>query len=270
MKKFIFFKSLFLYALLGLCSTACNDDDGHIPMPNFEESACRVTFINRPDEIPEGEHAHYTGLEYTGRGYITRVYQTRDTDDDKILFGYGRDTVVIEAEEYAGADLILQYTFKYTNSLLTTIIEYGPEGEELGVREFKYDSKKRLIEETSGGSPYNYTITYTYDNKDNLTKREVFRGDKLTDRETYENYDSNPTPYAGVKGLPAFYFESYSKNNPGKSTRSRDTNGDGSIQSDETEVITYIYTYNSNGYPTKITETGGKFPRTDTFDYACE
>lgn len=270
MKMFNLLKPLFLYAFLSLCSTAC--DDGHVPMPN-PEAACRLTYINMPDEIPEGTHSYYTGIEYNEKGYVTRIYNTRDTDDDEIKFTYNTDNQVIRAESYTG-ELILYDTFEYTNGLLTTITEYTGSGDE---DEFarssftinKYNSKKQLIESKSDDG--SLISTYTYDNKGNLTKTEGFRNGKLYQRTTYENYDSNPTPYSGVKGLPGFYFESYNKNNPRKSTKTEDSNKDGTIDPGESEVVTtYTYTYNSNGYPSEITEMRGKYTISNKYDYACK
>ncbi len=275
MKNFDYFKPMLLCAFIGLSATACNDDNGQVPMPKPEEAACRLQYFDTYYGVDSTnmDRLDYS-IEYNAQGYASRIVNSSFENDPGInIFIYNSDNQIIR-EESSDASMNGYYfldTFEYTNGLLTTTKSYSPgeeENDESRTVKYKYDNKKRLIEERVSEIESDIIYIYTYDNKDNLTKREEFKGERLISRQTYEDYDNNPTPYAGVKGLPGIYFNSYSNNNPRKSTWSKDTNSNRVIESSETSEITYTYTYNNDGCPTQIiTQFGINDPKVEKFYY---
>jgi len=253
MKQFNLLKSLLLCTFLVLCSTACNDDDGQIPMPN-PETECKLISVMDDDT---------TTYAYNTQGYVSSERTTRQGSSSEIKYVYD-DTQVVRADHYYEGESVSEYYYHgYNNdSLLTDVQSAYPDGSDGGELHIEYDSKGRIIVLRDFGVVY---ITYTYDDNDNITKIEMPGAAGAT---IYEDYDNNPTPYSAVKGLPV--YEGRSKNNPGKEIRTTDYNNDGIIQPTEREVITYTYTYNSNGYPTKIVETDRLDIHVKTFAYECK
>lgn len=255
---------LLLYLMLSLSSIACSDDEEENTPDPDNQAACKLTKI-----LPEGED-EYIEIEYTAQGYASKLLAKEVGSNDAgdyTLLTYNADNQLIKAEDYENGQLVYYNTFEYTNGLLTTVKSYD-DGTPDGVLTLKYDSNKRLIEQLSDSG--NYKATYTYDSKGNLTKQERSVSGSLFYMETYENYDDKPTAFSSIQGLPGIYTDNFSKNNPGKSTRSFDSNGNGSIETDESEVITYTYIYNSNGFPTEVTETNSGDTEVTTFSYACQ
>ncbi|MBF9253426.1 hypothetical protein I2I11_08990 [Pontibacter sp. 172403-2] len=270
MKKLIFLKPLLLYAFLGLCSTACNDDDGQVPMPEPEEPACRLTKIINGTYGP-------TVIQYNAQGYVTKLTDEHSNGTETVTYiTYNAQNQAVKAEVH-GSDFSYYYTYEYTNGLAATMKRYSQDGRQEDVRRFTYDSRKRLIEERFGDNDASatYTYAYTYDNNDNLTKWEILYGANVIGWTTYENYDNNPTPYSTLKGVPyhvcVYPYNSLGKNNPGKKAEAVGVDESGTLEPEEIFTYTYTYTYNSESYPTKFVYGGDlSGANGDEFEYQCD
>lgn len=274
MKNLNLLKPLFLFVFLGLCSTACNDDDGQIPMPN-PEVTCRLISSNFADSI-----------EYNAEGYVTKMtsfYTNSDILTETYKFIYNDANLVVREElyldDYLFGDYLASYTtYAYSDGLRTSSTTFSSEGERRSIKTFEYDNKKRLIKSISFIRPIeegsHSTTIYAYDSNDDVIKVEMLyanRSDLITPPDfitTYEDYDNHPAPLSTVKGWPGIEgYRGLSKHNPGKTTYMVDSNDDGIIQpGEEKGVATYHYVYNSEGYPTKITLGDND----ETFAYQCE
>ena len=256
MKKINPIKSLLIYLSLGLCLTACEEDntDPDNPDPdNPAQAGCQLTKV-----MEEGDD-EYGEVAYNAQGYSTKLITKEpgsNATDEYTLFTYNTNNQLVKMENYDDGLLDDDYaTFEYTDNLLTTINNYDGSTLE-SVTTLKYVTDKRVIEYSSDEEGDAYKTTYTYDSKGNVTKEEYFNSNALTSSITYENYDDKHTPYSVLKGVPNVITGNLSQNNAGKMTYSYDSDGDGVIQPGESsDVTTYTYEYNSDGYPTKITET---------------
>lgn len=256
MKRTLITKLKVLLVLLAFGAASCGEENpDDLVTPVDPQSGCRLT------ELREQGDDEVTKVEYNAQGNISKVTETGRGDTDIIAYTYDANNRLIKVEQTNDSDNDYS-AYEYTNGLVSAIKEYDG-----GVLEstitLKYDANKRLIELTEDLDDDIYKVTFEYDNKGNVTKSEAFFDNMLSRRRVFENYDDKKTPLSAVPGLvePSAMA---SKNNPGKETVQYFTDQDGNGQVDaqpyDSRVTTYTYEYNSNGFPTKITqsEAGGR------------
>jgi len=160
-------------------------------------------------------------------------------------------------KHFAGGELSDYKTYEYNDKRLIikeTQFESEDEGEFkiAGYSAFSYNAKNQIIKkeefERKGKSKYEADgyFTYEYDAKGNVSKRIEFSDEKTMQKITEYQYDDKKNPFREFR-LQLFDDEIVSVNNELKNTTK---NAKGNF----TNIGTYTYTYNSNGYPTKVSQ----------------
>ncbi len=260
--------TLFTCALLIISLTACDKEDKEANPTITDESVCKITSLAYPNDTSPNLY------EYNSKGYLTRIINKETQNDEDLVthifsYLYDNNNRLIKSEIHRDGVLGYYITYDY-NGLSVTCKEYNTTGSTPIIMTYKYDAKNRVIEasEVSSGR---YKVMYTYNLKDNLEKKEIFTDGSLSSKVFYFDYDNNPIPHSGVKGLPAFEG-GLSKNNFGKAINYtyEDSNGDGVVEEKSSKSSTYVYEYNSKGYPVKSIRTDENGEEAVTsYNYDC-
>lgn len=206
----------------------------------------------------------------SGTVLLKKTVET-DSEGDKVTTNYvynGNKIVNITVQ--GSSDGIY---FTYTGDLITKM-EFKYEGEVEQINEYKYDSNNRLISYVSiePSEEYGFKESYTYETDGSISVK-TYRGDDLT--QTIANGTRKITFTGGEftkiisTDSPSRSYTYDDKNNPMKNILGYDkisfVDGEASgilhnivsekdIDYDEV-TATYVFTYNSAGYPTKSTES---------------
>jgi YD repeat-containing protein len=191
--------------------------------------------------------------EYANNNGQTALIHVSTTSYIYTLAGLPNTSVNI----YNTAPTQVNYTY-YEKDVLSGVISSRPGG----VSQFFCNSDgqpTKVIDNNTNN------VTYTYDDKKNLTKMEVVRlsgprAGALYQRTNFLSFDDKRSPFSAVKGYwPMTYPQSYNwnfalafcKNNPKQTT----TEIFDVVKNDFVpyETDDYTYVYNEKGYPTQVT-----------------
>jgi len=146
---------------------------------------------------------------------------------------------------------------------------------------YLYDSKDRLIK-VKESTPHitgdaEYDLQITYNDKDNVTALNFVTttGQAGTTTILATNYDDKPNQFAGVKNWPFMMPTDWTSSDPGPIfTALSKNNLLGYTFSAIGFTRTSVFTYNGDGFPTKIVSTNKNASGTASFEenytYACQ
>jgi len=194
--------------------------------------------------------------------------------DEKIIFDYDAQGKCIKTKHFAGED-IDNYT----------VFEYNPGGQLIKSRYYdnvdadtfqlanysvySYDAKKQINKRTDferddeNAKKFDESgfTNYQYDARGNITKSITYNSDGQISQTTTNEYDDKINPIRNFR-LTIFEDELISTNNL---TKCVTVNGKGAKIGD----ASYVYEYNANNYPIKVSQKLLDRKATYQWDYRC-
>lgn len=267
MKKLLpFFGALAL--LLTSCSSDDNNDDANDATSSIKPSKIAYSYANSDSD-------YSLDIKYDGNKLISQT-----TDDGEVYkFTYTGD--VITKVEYFNADKQLEYTteYVYTGGKLTSTTEKANNevlkkaASTYGKTKYTYNADgtitaKRFYEYQDGTEEEQGSVIKITIKDSNYSKAETNFSGNLQYTTTYE-YDSKNNPFKNITGFNLLidWQTDASRNNVTKQTRvTAQVLGKTSV-SDNTQVSTYSYTYDSNNFPTESKFTDNKGTQTQSVKY---
>jgi len=267
----------FILVGLALTTASCKktDDDGS----GDGDPAKKTCYVNKMDY---GDN--YSVLSYNSEHQVIKVENfdslgTPDGSNSQFTYVNGKMETM---ENWDSGVLDSKIIYHYaTTGKPDSAYMWGDEGngfEKLGtyVLTFTGDdlTKTEMVVEYLGQSITVEKTEYTYTNG-NIATMSKYEFDitslslNLISTSTFE-YDNKKSPYRGI-GLDYFFIADdagfMSTNNPTKETI-KDKSG--SVSQDES--MNYSYEYNSDDYPTKVTETAfdNNYTETTLLSYDCQ
>ncbi len=213
-----------------------------------------------------------TTITYNGNKIATYT----NSDDDKLIFTYTGD-LITKVDEYSGATLTNQSIYNYVNNKLiteTTIRNYvntttGVTTVSKNKAVYTYNTdgtiiiENYIVDNTTGVETKNNNISVvkTLANGNlvkvsaSTTNTYSFGTENITNIYTFLNtleYDNKNNPYKNILGLSqVFLNKEFSMNNCTKETSLTKYTTNGVTETPPLDSIDYIYTYNSDNYPTE-------------------
>lgn len=236
-------KSLWVAALAAVFTVSCDKDD-------VKQPSTGIKLVQRVQESAN----NFTSFDYNAAGLATRL-NTKEDGDEQIV------TVEYDANHKATTGMLnnTPLKFVYAGNLLDTI-HYIPGNQQgdipLSYLKLSYQNNRvssmvnYLKVEGQDDHPF-LKNTYEYLGGDVKTQTsyvwDVFADEFVQNEKYVYEYDNKINPLQSLGVLSITFFQVQSEHNPVKKiTYDHDNN--------VVETVTYTYTYDSDGYPTSITE----------------
>uniref|UniRef100_UPI0028ACA277 hypothetical protein n=1 Tax=Chishuiella sp. TaxID=1969467 RepID=UPI0028ACA277 len=248
-------KKILLFTFIVGTLFSCSNDDNSGDTNNNTETENSILPVKTVYTTPKGDYSSISTISYDGNKIkeINITYSGIENYSTKSVYQYTGDliTKISEYDKNGDEDMVREYT--YQNGKVSTLVTTEwDRGNPAGDKKYVATSKFEWIDDN------HLKETITYDNSNAIYSQEYFRVNGNIVKTIYsgsnsnENiitYDDKNNPLQNIIGykLISFNEDLYSsKNNPIKR--------ESLYNSNVSDVTLYTYEYNSNTYPSKVTE----------------